>query len=105
MLIFKCSVDYDIVKLHTLALERLQHLLVGRKEVGCRERRCAESVLVGHHHKFKIESRRNEMQVAQHAGNKFQFLKRIHLKIHRRLNDKRSVAVDEQRAFLIFHNL
>ena len=54
----------------------------------------AESVLVAHHHQLEVEAAGYESEIAYHAVDKFQLLKRVYLLVGR-LFDECAVTVDE----------
>ena len=102
------AVDDDVVEFHPLAGKGLENLVVRLPKCLLREQIGAQSVLVGHHHEFKIESIGNEVHVAEHTGDKFEFLERIELVVDWRLHDQSAVAVDKESLAprsVIFHIL
>ena len=90
------AVDDNVVKFHAFAGKSLENLVVWLPKSILGKRFGAQSVLVGHHHEFKIESIGNEVHVAEHTGDKFEFLERIELVVDWRLHDQSAVAVDKQ---------
>ena len=66
-----------------------------------RERLCAETVLITHHHELKVEVLADKSEVAEYAFREFQFLKGIYLLIGRFL-DEGTVAVYEEDTFHAF---
>ena len=89
------GVDYHIVKFDAFALECAHYQVMralkcsGGKTIG------TESVLISHHHEFIMHILGYKTQISHHAGQKFEFLERIELIIHRRLHHERTVAVDK----------
>ena len=94
------AVDANLVKGDALSGQGLHHQVVGRPEGLFGKRRRAQSILVGDHHKLKIQPAADEAQVAHHFRIELQFLQSVQLVIHRRLNDQCAVAVDKKYSLL-----
>lgn len=101
---FKCGVDDDVVKFHSLTLKGPEHELVGASEALDGEGGCAQPVLVGHHHQLVVEGAGYEGQAGDDAGQELQFLVGVDLLVGFGLDHDSAVAVDKQCFFLIcFH--
>ena len=91
-------IDEYLVKLHTLAFQRVEDEVVNRPESVLRETVGAQTVLVADHHKLVVSMLAQEGQAADSMGYEFQFLKRVYLLVLRLLYDG-AVAVDEEYLF------
>ena len=63
----KMAVDMDGVEVDAFAVECLQDEVVHGPERVFGKRRCAQSVLVAHHHQFEVGVLADERQVAEHS--------------------------------------
>ena len=75
----KRAVDVLCVELYALAVQNLQHQVVGRPEVGFGVGGCAQSVLVRHHHEQVVGVVAQEAQGREDAGHEAELLERIYL--------------------------
>ena len=96
----QAAVYADLVESDALPRQGLQHQVMGRPEGLLREGGRAQSVLVGDHHKRKVQLAADKAKVAHHLGIELQLLQRIQLIVHGRLDDQRAVPVDKKYALL-----
>ena len=95
MLLGERGVYQDVVEGDALALERLQHFVVGRPESILGEGRGAEAVLVRDDDELEVQVFADKVEVAEDLGVELQLLQAIQLVIDGGLDDERAVAVDE----------
>jgi histidinol-phosphate aminotransferase len=75
--------------------KKIYNYLVGKGIL--RKRRSTEAVLIGNHHKFKVEFAADKSQITKYLRIKLQFMERIQLVVNRWLYNQRTVTIYKQR--------
>ena len=88
------GVYQDVVKLDTLAFQRIEDEVVDRPECILRESVGAQSVLVAHHNEKIVRMLAQKHEVADGPWYELEFLKSVNLLVSR-FADNGAVAVDE----------
>ena len=93
-------------KMMPFPLQCLQHQVVHRPKGILRKRRSTEAVLIGNHHKFKVEFAADKSQITKNLRIKLQFMERIQLVVNRWLYNQRTVTIYKQRlsSYFNIHN-
>ena len=81
------AVYADVVEGDAFAFQCLHHQVVCRPKGLFWKGSCAEPVLIGHHHKIKIQLAADEAKITHHFRIELQLLQGVQLIINRRLND------------------
>jgi hypothetical protein len=81
------AVYADVVEGDAFAFQCLHHQVVCRPEGLFRKGGGAETVLIGHHYKIKIQLAADEAKIAHHFRIELQLLQGVQLIINGRLND------------------